>query len=112
MTRFTKKGRSEKEKALALVLYVSGVSMNRIGQIIGVTAQSVMRWIRAFAGEYKHSIDQELKKTHIRETEVDELCHYIKKNSVKYGYGKYMIVPLSDVSPGSVAIVPLKPFKS
>lgn len=53
--------------------------MNRIGQIIGVTAQSVMRWMKAFAAEYRHSIDQELEKPHIRETEVNEVCYYIKK---------------------------------
>ena len=111
LTRFTKRGRSAKEKALALVLYISGLSMNRIGQIIGVTAQSVMRWLQAFAEEYKGSLEQELESQKVRVTEVDEMCHYIKKNSIKYGYGKYMIVPLSDASPGSLVIVPLKPFK-
>jgi hypothetical protein len=111
MTRFSERGRSQKEKASALILYVSGLSMNRIGKIIGVTAQTVMRWMRAFAEKFKESMNPEPSNSSIRTLEVDEMCHYIKKNSTVYGYGKYMIVPLSDVLPGSWVIVPVKPFK-
>ena len=111
MTRFSERGRSQKEKALALILYVSGLSMNRIGKIIGVTAQTVMRWMRAFAEKFKESMNPEPSNSSIRTLEVDEMWHYIKKNSTVYGYGKYMIVPLSDVLPGSWVIVPVKPFK-
>jgi IS1 family transposase len=50
MTRFTPRGYCKKDKSLAIVLYVSGLSMKRIGYIIGVTAQSVMGWIRDYGG--------------------------------------------------------------
>ena len=47
-TREEPKGHSERTKTLAIVLYLSGLSMNMIGKIIGVTAQSVMRWIKIY----------------------------------------------------------------
>ena len=37
-----------KDKVLALVLYLSGLSMNMIGKIVGVSAKSVIRWINMF----------------------------------------------------------------
>ena len=52
-TRDTPHGKPMKDKILALVLYLSGLSMNVIGKILGVTAQSVMRWIKMFEGMNK-----------------------------------------------------------
>ena len=49
MTRLAPRGHPMKEKHLALVLYLSGLSMNMIAKIIGVSCQSVMVWIKKFA---------------------------------------------------------------
>ncbi|WP_053332527.1 helix-turn-helix domain-containing protein [Candidatus Jidaibacter acanthamoebae] len=48
-TRDIARGRSQRDKALALVLYLSGLSMNMTGKIIGVSTQTIMRWIRAWS---------------------------------------------------------------
>ena len=45
-TKTTPRGKPEKDKILALILYLSGLSMSATGRILGVIAQSVMRWIR------------------------------------------------------------------
>jgi transposase len=108
MTRTTARGRPLKEKNLALLLYVSGVSMNRIGQIIGVTAQSVMRWLRKFATVFSHELETQTSFEEPLELEIDEMHHYLKKKTANSGFGKFMIVPLSDASRGPWVIVPLK----
>jgi transposase len=105
MTRFTPRGYCEKDKSLAILLYVSGLSMNRIGYIIGVTAQSVMRWIRDYGGRLEGG-RAPLSADKICTLEVDELCHFLKKKLTNCGFGRFMIVPLSDVSAGRWAIVP------
>ena len=42
----TPRGKPEKDKILALILFLSGLSMSATAKIVGVTTQSVMRWIR------------------------------------------------------------------
>ena len=37
----------------AVLLYLGGVSMNRIAFLVRVSAQAVLNWIRAFAKEYQ-----------------------------------------------------------
>ena len=107
-TRFTPRGYSIKDKSLALALYVSGLSMNRIGLIIGVSCQSVMRWMRGFGEALKPS-PEPLSEDEILEFEIDEMHHFLKKKTRNSGFGRYMIVPLSDALPGSWAIVPVSP---
>ena len=109
-TRFTPRGYSEKDKSLALLLYVSGVSMNRIGKIIGVTAQSVMRWIKASAALLKPRRTS-LASQETLVLEIDEMCHFLKKRAKNSGFGRFMIVSLEDVLPGSWVIVPAQHSK-
>lgn len=40
-------GRSDHEKRTAVMLYASGMSMSMIAKIVGVSVQTVSRWIRA-----------------------------------------------------------------
>jgi len=39
-------------KAVAVLLYVSGLSMNRTAKLLGVSTPSVMTWIEQFAKEH------------------------------------------------------------
>ncbi len=48
-TRTTPRGRSTTDKALAVTLYLMGVSMNSIGRLLKVSTPAVLSWIRKFA---------------------------------------------------------------
>lgn len=74
-TRETPHGKPMKDKILALVLYLSGLSMTMIGKIIGVSTQSVMRWIKMFYDKFVENESQ----ANIEEIEVDEMVSYINK---------------------------------
>ena len=45
-TKTTPRRKPEKDKILALILFLSGLSMRAAGKIVGVTTQSVMRRTR------------------------------------------------------------------
>ena len=45
-TKATPRGKPERDKILALILFLSGLSMKATGKIVGDTTQSMMRWIR------------------------------------------------------------------
>ena len=45
-TKTTPQGKPERDKIISLVLVLSGLSMNATAKIIGVSTQTVMRWIR------------------------------------------------------------------
>ena len=77
-TKTTPRGKPEKDKILALILYLSGLSMNATVKILGVTAQSVMRWIRKM---YDKFITEKPDISAVKEVEMDEMHHYYQKNS-------------------------------
>lgn len=104
-TRETPHGRPMKDKILALVLYLSGLSMTMIGKIIGVSTQSVMRWIKMF---YEKFVEDEAQ-SNIEEIEVDEMVSYINKKKITSGSGKLLIITLENLSAGNVVIVVPKP---
>ena len=68
-TRETPHGKPMKDKILALVLYLSGLSMNMTAKIIGVSVQTIMRWIRLFYDKFS---EQPQYAKNIEEIEVDE----------------------------------------
>jgi hypothetical protein len=61
-------------KVMAILLYVSGLSMNAIAQLFNVSAQAVLNWVRDYA------------KTHCKKpepgsaviVELDEFWHFIE----------------------------------
>jgi transposase-like protein len=48
-TRSTLRGKPAKEKAVAVLLYTLGLSLNSIARIFHVSTSAVLRWIRNFA---------------------------------------------------------------
>ena len=105
-TRETPHGRPMKDKILALILYLSGLSMNAIGNIIGVSTQSIMRWIRMF---YDKFIPQNEIETKFDEIEIDEMYSYINKKKIQSGSERLLIITLEGFSAGDVVIVVPKP---
>ncbi len=103
------RGVPEKEKLKALLLYASGLSMNRIAQLFGVSAVAVLKWIRNLGSKLCLKIEPS-PNDKVIVMEVDEFWHYIKKNNKKYGYSKPMIVLENDSSIGNLVIVLTKHF--
>jgi IS1 family transposase/transposase-like protein len=79
-TRTAPRGKPFTTKINALLLYLSGVSMNRIAFLLWVSAQAVLNWIRAFATEHDEKPDPTGKTIVL---ELDEMGHYLKKKQRK-----------------------------
>ena len=63
-------------KLTAVLLYVSGLSMNRTAKMLGVSTPSVMTWIEQFAKAYAQKPEPEGRAVVV---ELDEMWHYLKK---------------------------------
>ena len=75
-TRTTPRGKPLTMKVHAVLLYLSGISMNRIAFLLRVSAQSVLNWIRAFATEHYKKPEPAGKTISLQ---LDEMWHYLKK---------------------------------
>jgi transposase len=62
-------------KATAVLLYVSGLSMNRTAKLLGVSTPTVQAWIELFATTYAQKPAPEGRAVVI---ELDEMGHYLK----------------------------------
>src|SRR5215210_3526866 len=63
-------------KAAAVLLYVSGLSMNRTAQLLGVSTPTIQAWLEQFAQAYAQKPEPEGRAVVI---ELDEMWHYLKK---------------------------------
>ena len=63
-------------KATAVLLYVSGLSMNRTAKLLGVSTPTIQAWLEQFAAAYAHKPEPEGRAVVI---ELDEMWHYLKK---------------------------------
>src|SRR5215510_5406370 len=79
-TRATPRGKSLRTKISAVLWYLSGSSMNPIGALLHVSAQSVLNWIRAFAREHYEKPEPTGKAIVL---ELDEMWHYVKNKRYK-----------------------------
>jgi len=80
--------------------------MNMTAKIIGVSAQTIMRWIRLFYDKFANT---EQHISNIEEIEVDEMFSYLGKKKNLFGSGKLLIITLASSSGGNVVIVAPKP---
>ena len=79
-TRTTPRGKPLKTTINAVLLYLSGISMNRIAVLLRVSAQTVLNWIRAFATEHSKKPEPTGKTIVL---ELDEMWHYLKRKRRK-----------------------------
>ena len=63
-------------KVAAVLLYVSGLSMNRTAQLLGVSTPTLQAWLEQFAAAYAQKPEPEGRAAVI---ELDEMWHYLKK---------------------------------
>ena len=88
-------------KVTAVLLYVSGLSMNRTAKLLGVSTPSVMHWIERFAKEHARKPVPEGRALVI---ELDEMWHYLKKSPRNSGSGRLGIVLQGGSWTGSAAV--------
>ena len=96
-------------KVTAVLLYLSGLSMNRTAQLLGVSTPSVMAWIERFAKTYAQKPAPEGRAVVI---ELDEMWHYLKKRRTSSGCGRLGIVLQDGSSIGNWAVVTRPPVPS
>jgi transposase len=63
-------------KVTAVLLYLSGLSMNRTATLVGVSTPTVQAWIEQFAAAHAQRPAPEGRAVAI---ELDEMGHYLKK---------------------------------
>jgi len=63
-------------KVAAVLLYVSGLSMNRTAQLLGVSTPTIQAWLEQFAAAYAQKPEPEGRAVVI---ELDEMWPYLKK---------------------------------
>lgn len=81
-TRSTPKGKDPKVWEFARELYTSGVSLKRIGELIGVSTVAVLKHMR------KADVSQSrLEPQNVTVVELDELCTFLTQKNVKFGCG-------------------------
>lgn len=102
------RGAPYKDKLKALTLYASGLSMNRIAQLFGVSTVAVLKWIRVLGGSLCHKIEPS-SEDQVIVMEVDEFWHFLKKRNASSGFSRPMIVIDGDSSTGRSVIVIIKP---
>jgi transposase-like protein len=89
-------------KAAAVLLYVSGLSMNRTAKLLGVSTPTVQAWLEQFAAAYAQKPQPEGRAVVI---ELDEMWHYLKKSPSRSGSGKLGIVLQGSWWTGNAAVV-------
>jgi transposase-like protein len=89
-------------KVEAVLLYLSGVSMNRTAKLLGVSTPTVQAWIERFAETYAQKPEPEGRAVVV---ELDEMWHYLKKRPTSPGSGRLGIVLQGASSTGSWAVV-------
>ena len=72
-------------KAAAVLLYVSGLSMNRTAQLLGVSTPTIQAWLEQFAQAYAQKPEPEGRAVVI---ELDEMGHYLNKSPNRSGSGR------------------------
>jgi len=93
-----KRGKPEKTKRLAIMLYLLGLSIRTIAKVVKTDLHAVYRWIRKFAEDNYEKPVPESKAIIV---ELDEMWHYIKSKKTNSGYGRLIAVIPVNLSTGS-----------
>jgi transposase len=89
-------------RATAVLLDVSGLSMNRTAKLLGVSTPTIQAWLEQFAAAFAHKPEPEGRAVVI---ELDEMWHYLKKSQNRSGSGKLGIVLQGSWWTGNAGIV-------
>ena len=95
-------------KVAAVLLYISGLSMNRTAKLLGVSTPTIQAWLEQFAQAYAQKPEPEGRAVVI---ELDEMWHDLKKSQSRSGSGRLGIVLQGGWWTGNAGIV-TKPLAS
>ena len=84
-TRTTARGKPAAMKAAAVELYCLGLSMNAVAKRVGVSAQSMLRWVREHA--QRHG-PKPAPSGSTAVVEIDEVWHFVEKSPRSSGSGR------------------------
>src|SRR5262249_22144385 len=104
-TRTTPRGTPLQTTILAVLLYLSGLSINRVATVCNVSAQAVLNWIRALAHEPYEQLKPHASAVIL---ELDAMWDDVKRNRTSSGTGKRWMLPQVDCLTGTVVAV-IKP---
>ena len=76
------------QKVAAVLLYLSGLSMNRTAKLLGVATPTVQAWIERFAAAFAEKPEPSGRAVVI---ELDEMWHFLKKSRTSSGSGRLTI---------------------
>jgi transposase-like protein len=93
-------------KVAAVLLSISGLSMNRTAQLLGVSTPTVQAWLEQFAAAYAQKPEPEGRAVVI---ELDEMWHFLKKSQSRSGSGRLGIVRQGSWWTGNAAVVTRPP---
>ena len=93
-------------KAAAVLLYVSGLSMNRTAKLLAVSTPTIQAWLEQFARAYAQKPEPEGRAVVI---ELDEMWHYLKKSPSRCGSGRLGIALQASWWTGNAAVVTRPP---
>ena len=79
------RGKPAATKRGAIALYCTGLSLNAVGRRLGVSAQSVMRWVRDHARDRCPKPGPSGRATVV---EIDEVWHFVQKRPASSGFGR------------------------
>ena len=96
-------------KVAAVLLYVSGLSMNRTAKLLGVSTPTIQAWLEQFAAAYAQKPEPEGRAVVI---ELDEMWHYLKKSPNRSGSGRLGIVLQGSWWTGNAAVVTKPPVSA
>jgi len=103
-TRTTPPGLPLVVKLESVCLYLKGLSFRAIAHLKGVSNVAVLNWVRQFATDNY----EKPEPASVVVLALDEMWHFVQKNSKNVGYGKHLTVILDDWLTGKSEIALLK----
>ena len=96
-------------KAAAVLLYVSGLSLNRTAKLLGVSTPTIQAWLEQVAQAYAQKPEPEGRAVVI---ELDEMGPSLRKSQSRSGSGRLGIVLQGNGWTGNAAVVTRPPVSA
>ena len=103
----------DNDRFLAITLFRKGLSLRSIAEIVGTNNVTVLNWVRNVGAYIKERIlSQPVEASDSLDViEIDEMWHYVQKNSANYGFGLLTLVPKDASSQSKSVLVATSPLK-
>ena len=95
-------GKPEKDKLLAVWLYMHGLSFRTIAKLFKVTHRAVYVWVKTYA---KENYSKPEPKGEAVIVELDEMWHYLHSKKDRSGSGRLIVAIPVSLSTGNVEAV-------